>query len=771
MIPIVALTLLLSNVNGFTTTTTINKNLYSIKAPSSYDKRSILLLGKEDEEELKVEVEQALKQAEDAIKSAKIDPPKIDAPRAPLPPPPTPPKAAKPAKPAGPLISKDQLEKLTNGSASAIGGVILGAALGIGIDIYLSTDYSYNFELLSTEAALPPTVLATLIGSLAFIGSSQDNFLGTITNNLLGAPAKSVGKGISSSIQNVIEGIVIYISSIPKRIQRSIQNKIDETVEEVKQIPSKTAEAAKKKADDIVTEVKATPKKVADGTKKAIVDTIENTEKQITKTVEETKEKVVKSVEETVALPGKKIKELNEKVGTLLEGDKVEVPKPPTDITLPQIEPPLVKDQIVPPPSDAPKPPTPPKSSKTEDKSFLPTVPKIDIPKISIPELPKQEDKPVSKPPPPKAQAPPKAPPKVERPKPALSIPKITIPELPKQKETPVSKPPVQDKPKDDDFIFSEVALKEIFQKSPVAPTPSSDDGAKKLEEKAKARAEQRRKEEEAKKQQQEALAKKKAEQEAIAAKKKAQQEEIAAKKKAEQEELAAKRKAEQEAKKLEQQEKQKQLKLEAAKAKKEAARAKAERLEEIRFQQEQQQLAAQAKQEELKKLQQQKQNLQKIENKKGTISLGSIFGASAPSAPTPTASDATAPKGVPTISNWRLNNDNSITGIITNSPNFPDNDSVTTSSIRNNDVGDGGLVVTTISGTRLVIYLYLLSFDLFIMHTDTFYKNKHQKRVNRPFHSLEVNNLVLLHLPLLLLITPCQKQPMHVKEKLKKSV
>jgi len=406
MVLISCLLLLCINiVNAFTT---ISKNHFQsitstkqVPNLSNYNKNnniiasplSPLLLGKDEDEELKSEVEQALKQAEDAIKSAKVE----SSEKLPVVPPPSPPRAPSPPKkkeakpPGGPLISKEQLQKITDGSASAVGGIILGTALGVGVDIYLSTDYSYNFQLLSTEATIPPAVLATLIGSLAFIASSQDNALGSITKNVLGNPTKLIGKGINSSIQKFIEGIVLYITSIPKRIQTSIQNKIDDTLEEVKQIPSKAGKAAKNVADDIVTEVKATPKKVADGTKKAIVETIDATEKQITKTVEETKEKVVKSVEDTVALPGKKIKELNEKVGNLIGGDSTEEtvkltpPKPPVDIPQPPPKPPVIdtkRKEIL------TKPPPPP-PQKEETKAFaLPSVPKI-----SMPELPRQEEK------------------------------------------------------------------------------------------------------------------------------------------------------------------------------------------------------------------------------------------------------------------------------------------------------------------------------------------------------------------------------------------
>ena len=57
------------------------------------------------------------------------------------------------------------------------------------------------------------------------------------------------------------------------------------------------------------------------------------------------------------------------------------------------------------------------------------------------------------------------------------------------------------------------------------------------------------------------------------------------------------------------------------------------------------------------------------------------------------------APKGVPSIRNWRQNPDGSITGQIFESPAFPDGEEITTSPIKG--AGADGIVVQTNSGSR----------------------------------------------------------------------
>jgi hypothetical protein len=83
-----------------------------------------------------------------------------------------------------------------------------------------------------------------------------------------------------------------------------------------------------------------------------------------------------------------------------------------------------------------------------------------------------------------------------------------------------------------------------------------------------------------------------------------------------------------------------------------------------------------------------------------------SLFGLGQPepeSAPTTskvTKSKPNAPRGVPTLKKWRKNGDKSITGNISGSPNFKENEKVTTSPIVKGNIA-AGEVVTTGSGSR----------------------------------------------------------------------
>jgi hypothetical protein len=58
------------------------------------------------------------------------------------------------------------------------------------------------------------------------------------------------------------------------------------------------------------------------------------------------------------------------------------------------------------------------------------------------------------------------------------------------------------------------------------------------------------------------------------------------------------------------------------------------------------------------------------------------------------------APKGMPTISGWKLNGDGTISGRITGSPNFKQGELITTSQIKNGRI-ESGSVVQTGSGSK----------------------------------------------------------------------
>ncbi|GAX17744.1 hypothetical protein FisN_24Hh190 [Fistulifera solaris] len=79
---------------------------------------------------------------------------------------------------------------------------------------------------------------------------------------------------------------------------------------------------------------------------------------------------------------------------------------------------------------------------------------------------------------------------------------------------------------------------------------------------------------------------------------------------------------------------------------------------------------------------------------------LGQADPESAPTVSKVTKSKPRAPRGVPTLKNWRKNGDKSVTGNISGSPNFKENEKVTTSPIVKGNIA-AGEVVTTGSGSR----------------------------------------------------------------------
>ena len=89
------------------------------------------------------------------------------------------------------------------------------------------------------------------------------------------------------------------------------------------------------------------------------------------------------------------------------------------------------------------------------------------------------------------------------------------------------------------------------------------------------------------------------------------------------------------------------------------------------------------------------------------TFSLFGLGGDTGPSAPEPAstpkaksvAKSVSAPRGVPTITNWKLLSDNTISGLISGSPSFKDGAPVTTSAII--DKASSNSVVRTKSGSK----------------------------------------------------------------------
>ena len=72
----------------------------------------------------------------------------------------------------------------------------------------------------------------------------------------------------------------------------------------------------------------------------------------------------------------------------------------------------------------------------------------------------------------------------------------------------------------------------------------------------------------------------------------------------------------------------------------------------------------------------------------------------------------AVAPRGVPTLSNWKVNRNGKVTGIISGSDTRRDGARITTSPLTTEPDMGGGVVVMTTSGSRYVCQ-FLLPFPL----------------------------------------------------------
>lgn len=359
--------------------------------------------------------------------------------------------------------------------AAAIGGTLAGAAVGLYADV--ATDLLMDTDL---PAIVPPVALGVAIGAGAFVGANQDNFFGTITKFIFGGPVVSVKDSITNKITQTVDDI----KSTPRRIKEAAVKKVDDTVDEIKATPGKIADAAKNKVDETVDEIKATPGKIADATKKKVEETVEEikaTPGRIAESVEDAIEDavvdVVEAVEEAVAVPARKFNELSEKlgVGVLAKKDAPktlsELPKPPLQVAKKQESKsffPSADVKLEVPSFSSPKTaekkaaPTPQSPPPTLPKPVV--LPKFDLPKFDLPSVPSVEKPKVVASPPKQQQVPPKA-------KLGSSSFLDSLASAPKQ-APPAPKPaPPAKKKKDDPYMFTEAALKEYILKDKSAVT------------------------------------------------------------------------------------------------------------------------------------------------------------------------------------------------------------------------------------------------------------------------------------------------------------
>ena len=552
----------------------------------------------------------------------------------------------KDTKPKAQLSPEDSKLVVASGVGSAFIGLIVGALI-----IFEFPDLD-----IIMEPVVWPIATAIVFAAAGAVGGSGDSQVGEILRGTVGKATSSIGAGISSLILAAINAVI-----------EAAQNKVKETTEEIKAIPSKVATAAKEKVEDAVEEIAQIPTKVKDAAietaetvKQKTIEkaeevveeikatpgrVVESSRKAVADAVDDTLDAVEKVVEEVTAIPKKAVESVEETVNSLVGTKKPSTPQPPKTPPPSLTEGKPEKPKTPPPISDLPKPP----------------VPKLDIPKIEPPkfDLPTVE--------PPKIEVP-----KIEVPKlevPSLSLPKFEPPKVAATKpEEPASVKQAETKKKDTASEILEIQ-RAVFKATEEARLERSKAVQQNQVGSEAEKDAQLKKKEEAKK----AAEKKEAAIKAAEAKRQREQE------------LAQKQAAAEEAKRKREQE------IAKRNAEKEAAAEEAK-----------------AKLEALKKKQAKaaEQSLQSAAPRR-TISLGDLFNlgkneeetVAVPKQATSTTSQA--PPGVPTISNWKQNDDGSITGTITGSNSFKQGETITTSPVAKG--ATTGSVVKTNSGSRCV--------------------------------------------------------------------
>jgi hypothetical protein len=548
-----------------------------------------------------------------------------------------------------------------------------------------------------------------------------------VADEVKAAPGK-LADAAATAAKKQADNIVAEIKAIPGNIQSAAQKKADETVDGILAIPSKLQSAAAQKADETLKEIEAIPGKMADAALTAADKLAEEVAATPGRIADSTQKAVSKAVDEVTAIPKKQL----EKLEAMFEGESKTVP------------------QVVPP--QPPKNPPPPTSSRSAPKM---EIPKLVIPKIEPPKSAKQPEPPKS---PPQTQTrkseinipdlPKFKAPKIDIPK--MELPKIEAPRLdiPKFDNSPPQPTKSEPKKQADNFVFSELSLKNILNQgtAPVKSSAGNDTKEaetkrrnaeetqkrqkieaqkqavaekKRLEDQARKEAENKRKEAEAEKKRRAELAR---QQQMSNAEAKRQEEMARKQQQAEAQQAAAEAKRQAaEAKRQEdtaRRQQQAEAQQAAAEAKRQAAEAKRQaelerkqaaaekaRMErEAALQKKAEQEAARnaeikAKAEQ-QRLEASKRKNEPVTSKAPLISFPSPSLRVSPTPKKPVQKLAKAPRGVPTIVRWRLRRDGGISGLVYGSPNFEDGERIETTKIVTDNI-DNGCVVETGSGSR----------------------------------------------------------------------
>ncbi|GKY97768.1 hypothetical protein MPSEU_000735000 [Mayamaea pseudoterrestris] len=548
-----------------------------------------------------------------------------------------------------------------------------------------------------------------------FMANAATGAATKVATEVQAMPGK-LANAASNAAKRQADNMVAGIQSIPGNIQNAAQRKAEETVNGIKAIPGKVQSAAAKKADETIKGIEAIPSKIADAALDAADKLAEEAAATPGRIADSASKTFTRAVDEVTALPRKQIKKLE----AMLDKDKTHEPQPPR---LPPPTTPLAKVE----PPKKPEPPKVPPRAPSAPRSVSPKkeAPKIELPKIEAPKINLSNFEL----------------PKIDAPK--MELPKIepSAFSLPKVAEATTKKSATPAKKSDDNFIFSEVSLKNLLNQDSASRSTSTDtkeaDAKRKRDE-----ADQRRKQQEAAARAREAEAKRRDDLDKKRREDEARRNAADAKRQAEAEsrrqaELAKKQQAAEAAKaRLESQrqsdmerkqqdarnrqaaeERQRQ---EAAakrqaelKKKQEQAAAQKAAVDKARVKREAANKAAQLKKQEQAdarkssavKAEQQRLEAQRNKEQQAQITpVMNIFSSPslrvAPSQKKPSPRLTKAPAGVSTIVRWKLRRDGGISGLVYGNSNFDDGDRIETTKIAKGDI-ENGCVVETGSGSK----------------------------------------------------------------------
>jgi len=197
----------------------------------------------------------------------------------------------KKAKSEADLKKQEEIDNLS--LAAAVGGAVVGIVPGL-------------YMLAMAGLAFPGVQIGMAVSAIvAYTGAKQENELGAVVRNTVGAPTQgfflSTKKRVQDSIENStnaskkkVSETLSAIAATPGNIVKAVTAKINEAVDNIVATPGRIADSTKIQVDKTVAEISALPEKTAVAIKSTVDKQVDITQKTIKKTSDE-----------IVAIPGK----------------------------------------------------------------------------------------------------------------------------------------------------------------------------------------------------------------------------------------------------------------------------------------------------------------------------------------------------------------------------------------------------------------------------------------------------------------------------------